>query len=165
MARQFAGTRLTKQWESIGTVNEVFSGDASVVGASFPSLEAQTVLRMLGEYVIVPNGAPTAGDQCEISVGIAVLSTDAAVAGASPDPQSEPDYPWMYWAVHPMIFPTASLDPSSGYSWVRQSFDIRSMRKMKPRESLAMVIQYVDGAGTPGILFQAGPTRILLGVH
>jgi len=45
---------------------------------------------------------------------------------------------------------------------VRRQFDIRSMRKLKPRESLVWLVQYGDLSGTPSITTVCGQIRTLV---
>ena len=123
-------------------------------------------MRLIGEYTIAATSAPAASDEVVIGVGIGVVSTDAAGAGSSamPDPLGEPEYPWLYWKAHPLFF--AGTDPEGAgqnYS-LRQSFDVKSMRKLKPRESLVLVLQYLDVAGTVPITIAHGHTRVLLAI-
>jgi len=47
---------------------------------------------------------------------------------------------------------------------LRQSFDIRSMRKVKPREGVAMVVQFVDITGAPTADLHTTPVRTLIGL-
>jgi len=130
-------------------------------------VEAQTILRMLGEYIIGPDAttAPTAGDFVSINVGIAVVSTDAAAVTAVPEPGGEARYPWLYWANHPIAFEGASAVPDDPRAALRVKFDIRSQRKVKPSESLVLITEYEDGNGTPSVLVQVGRTRVLVAVH
>ncbi len=169
MARQFAQrARMPKHWDSIGVSNvTVFSATSTaVIGGSLAQDEAWTIIRMLGEYLVGPDAStpPVAGDHVAIGVGIAVVSSDAATLGgtAVPDPVGEAQYPWLYWKVHQMHFETGDLDPSSATASVRQSFDIRSMRKVKPSESLIMVADYLNITGSPAIIFAPGITRVLI---
>ena len=80
-----------------------------------------------------------------------------------PDPATDANYPWLYWASHKLFFTSSgnSGEGGAGYS-LRRSFDIKSMRKLKPSESLAFVFQYSDIAGAPPLQFTAGQTRVLL---
>ena len=170
MARAFTrGSRLGKQWDAIlgASVALVADGTTLIPPTGMNATASQTVLRMLGEYSISPRTAPVTLDSVRITVGIGVVSSDAASAGASalPDPEGEPDYPWLYWASHPIFFMSAVSDPNSQAASLRRSFDIRSMRKMKPRETLTMIVEYTDIVGTPGIQFHAGTTRVLIGLH
>ena len=119
-------------------------------------------MRMLGEYLIVPTSAPVATDQARVSVGIAVFAEDAVAAGAFPDPDDEPEFPWMYWASHPFHFSSTSTDPSSAGAALRHTFDIRSMRKVKPQQSLAFAVQYVNVTGNPPLTICTGGIRLLI---
>jgi len=95
-----------------------------------------------------------------------VVSSDAFAAGGGslPDPgTTDPDYPWLYWAAHDFVFNSAALDQQLGEGVsLRRSFDIRSMRKIKPRETLAVVVEYTDTIGAPPLTFSMAPTRVLV---
>ena len=122
---------------------------------------------MLGEYAINPTGTIAANDEALVVFAIGKVSTDAFAAGAAslPDPAAEPEYPWLYWASHPMIFGGSTLDPSTAPASLRHSFDVRTMRKFRPGESLVSVIQHVDVAGTPSMFLNIGHTRVLTTIH
>jgi len=125
---------------------------------------------MLGEVLVCPTAGGTfaAGDDCEITHGFAVVSTDAAaVASAAglPDPADEPGYPWLWWHQSRYNFQDATPDESIGRSLQRIPFDIRSMRKVKPRETLVMVHQYTTLAGAPPMDVLEASTRVLVGLH
>ena len=159
---------MAKQWGSIPAANITIAANSTVAPAAFGVVEAQTVMRMLGEYVIgvTPATPPTLGDKVGIAVGLGVISSDAFAAVATPDPAAEPEYPWMYWASYCLSFNEgAAVQRTGTLGGLRVSFDIRSMRKMKPRESLAWVIQYVDIVGTPSVDIEIAHTRLLLAVH
>ncbi len=167
--------RQAKQWDSLPGTDQAMTADNTFAASGTLTQLADTpftVLRMLGEYIIGPTSVTVAGDRCDIGVGICVTSTDAFALGATalPDPLGEPDYPWLYWAAHTFNFPaatsgTAGEGPQGLTGSVRHRFDIRSMRKIKPRESLSMVLQYADLSGTPPMTFVAGPIRVLVGLH
>ena len=158
------GNRMTKAWSAISSGVFGFTVNATALMGSRAFAEARTVLRLLGEYVAVPSAAPAANDQAIITVGIGVVSTDAATLGstAMPDPFDEPEYPWLYWASHDFLFEDTSLDVGGHSTGLRRSFDVGSMRKIKPRESLVFVAQYTDVAGGPPMIFSASSTRVLL---
>ncbi len=170
MARRFSeGQRKVKQWSGIVTngVLHTFTGDATILTGALAFVNAATVIRMLGEYIIMPTSAPAAADVVTISVGIGVVSTDAAAAGAAsmPDPDGELEFPWLYWASHPIRFGTTGVSEDLGSGVVRVPFDIHSMRKLKPRESLAVITQYTNLAGNPPMEVFWGATRVLLAIH
>ncbi len=160
------GTRQRKEWTSIPGIQLPMTSGATLLGGSVAFASAATVLRMLGEYIITPTSAATAGDAAVVGVAIGVVSSDAFAAGAGsmPDPTDEPEYPWLYWANHSFFFPsTLTLLGQTDAGSIRRSFDIRSMRKLKPRESLAFVAQYTDRAGAPPLQLDVAVTRVLVG--
>jgi len=167
MADRFRTPKKEKQWDAIPSFTEVMTANATFLTARVAFSSVQTVLRMIGEYIITPTSAPTALDQCVVAVGICKMSTDASTVGATaaPDPAGEAEYPWLYWASHKFYFGGTGAEPSAGPGAVRKSFDIRSMRKFRPGESLVFVTQYVDIAGLPPMTFSAGETRILTTIH
>ena len=172
MARaQVVRPRMRKQWDSIPGVTLALTASSTTSVGAFAATQALTIMRLLGEYLICPTGGGTfvANDRASITVGIGVVSTDAFVAGATslPDPAGEPEYPWLYWAQHDFNLFTALAagDWQGARAEHRQSFDIRSMRKMSPRQSLAFIIQYVDVSGVPPMSFEQSTTRVLFGIQ
>ena len=158
------GPRRSKEWTSILGFDTAFTSDGTSVTAGFTPGQAVTILRMIGEYSIIPLNAPVATEISTITVGIGVVSADAFALGsaAMPDPGGEPEFPWLYWAAHKFQYSNVSTDPSQAGGSVRRSFDIRSMRKMKPRETLAFITQYGQQAGTVDLRISAGQTRVLV---
>jgi hypothetical protein len=136
MARHFEGRRMEKEWSSLAAISVGFTANATAVGSSGSFSSPTTLIRMLGEYVIggAAGGTFSAGDECQLVVGIAKVSSDVATLGATamPDPSQEPQYPWLYWAAHPFVFTAADESEDSDLSTVRHSFDIRTKRKFKP---------------------------------
>jgi len=157
---------MQKHWHSMGALSNAFTADGTAINSPLALSGPFTVIRMLGEYTIHPTGGGTfaAVDACAVNVAIGVVSSDAAAVGASavPDPTGEPDYPWLYWASHPISFVVATADQNNPGAALRHSFDIHSMRKIKPRESLIMVAEYADLSGTPPMTIDAGQTRVLV---
>ncbi len=158
------GPRRNKQWSFIPGFLQAFSADTTIGPAAFSFVDHTTVFRMLGEYIIAPTSAPTALDRADVTVAIGVVSIDAFTAGGAslPDPAGNPEYPWLYWRSHP--FHAGSTDSDVGGSGLstRVPFDIKSMRKISPSQSLVFVGQYADVNGTPPLTWSAGITRILL---
>ncbi len=159
------GRRMDKEWNSIPGIDLNLAASATASGGFLSLGTAGTILRMIGEYIITPRLAPTAVDSVFISLGIGVVSSDAAAAGAAslPDPAGEPDFPWLFWATHSFFFSTTTTDPSDAGSSLRRAFDIRSMRKMKPRESLIFVVEYANVIGNPDMQINLAQTRVLIG--
>ena len=158
------GRRMAKQWVALAATPLALTASATAIGGSLVATEAFTVLRMIGEYIISPTSAPTAGDQTRVIVGIGVVSADALAVGASamPDPGAEAEYPWLYWADHPFFFNSTALGGSGdGPIEGRYEYDIKSMRKLKPREALVLVVEYSNITGNPPLTFISGQTRVL----
>ena len=166
MADRTRGPRRQKIWSGIPGVTLPLTTAGTSVGGGLAFTAAETILRMLGEYVIVHTGTITAGDSCTIFVGIGVVSSDAFAdvgASAMPDPGSEPQYPWLYWGEHKFFYPSAGAPlAADGNLLVRQRIDVKSMRKISPRQTLATVIQYSDVAGTPPMQVLFAQTRVLI---
>ncbi len=164
MARpRFSGHRMNKEWNFIPGVSFALTGNATVAAGGLQPGSA-TVLRMLGEYIIVPTAVPVALDNADVTVAIGVVSSDAFAAGAGslPDPGAEPEYPWLYWASHPLFFPSADATAGGAGISVRRGFDVKSMRKIKPRETLVLVGQYANVVGDPPLTLSIANTRVLL---
>ncbi len=164
MADRFGGRRMKKHWHVIAGTSKSFSVDATHLGGGLALDDAWTAIRMLGEYIVSPDQAPAAQDAASVGFGIGVVSSAAFAVGltAVPDPIAQPDYPWLYWASHDFFFPDTSLTGASPTRSLRRSFDIRSMRKIKPQETLAFVIQYANTAGNPPLQVEVSQTRVLV---
>ncbi len=67
----------------------------------------------------------------------------------------------MYSFEHAFFY--AGTDPEVGGAGVslRYRFDVRSMRKIKPRETLAFIVQYLNVTGNPPLTFSFGGARVL----
>ncbi len=141
-----------------------FSGGATFALGTTSFAVPGTVLRMIGEYLITPTVDLTAGDHAVISVGIGVVSSDAATLGASavPDPTAEAEFPWLYYASHPIFAEATAGDQDLGAVTVRRSFDVKSMRKLKPRETLIFVADYENINGNPPLTISVGTVRVLI---
>ncbi len=166
MARQFNAPRRQKRWDVLPGLTVDLTADGTTAGG-FLSLEAPvTVMRMLGGFLITPDpgGTFVAGDLCTIGIGICVVSTDAAGTASLPDPIGEPQYPWLYWTDLDLVMHASGDQAANIAGTVRREFDIRSMRKIKPRESLQLVVEYADTTGAPPIFVNVYQTRVLLAV-
>ncbi len=163
MADRFRGPRMPKHWHAIPLSVNTFVANGSFIGGVLALDGPFTVIRMIGEYIIGPTSAPAAGDKVELGIGIGVVSSDSAALGstAMPDPIGEPGFPWLYQYAHNFHYPDTSLEDGAVRT-LRKSFDIRSMRKIKPRESLVVVVEYSDLVGTPPMTMDVSRTRVLV---
>jgi len=169
MADRMRVPRKEKQWGFLPGVETALTADATVGLASLAFSSKQTVLRMIGSLLLTPTGTVTALDSARIVFAIGRVSTDAATLGATalPDPAGEPEYPWLYWTTMQVRFASSGA-PATGRAVggsMRESFDIRSMRKFSPGESLISVVQYVDRVGAPALTLDQSEIRVLLTIH
>jgi len=159
--------RMGKQWDDIAASTHILTVDTTSAGNALVTSVPATLLRTMGSYVITPTSAPAALDAVEITVAIGIASADAFAVGSTalPDPGTEPEYPWIYWKDHTFFFATTTADPNSAASSVRADFDVKSMRKLKPREAIFAVVQYFSIVGAPPMQVEMAGTRLLLGLH
>ncbi len=160
------GHRMVKHWASIAGAQITFTASSTKTGNSVGGSTAETVLRMIGEYSANFTAGSTivAGDKAQIGIGIGVFSADAFVAGAASMPEvlDEAEYPWLFWNAFVLTAVEATdVQNTAGVGAVRRQFDIRSMRKLKPREVLGVVAQYIDLAGAPPVDLDVAAIRVL----
>ncbi len=168
---QYAQRKMVKQWDGIsGLQGQNVTASSTVLGARLSFTEASTILRMVGSWSVSPTAGGTfaADDEANITVGLGIVSSDAFEAGAAsvPDPNAEPEYPWMYWEqvnVYAFTAPVAGDDLGALQKY--RTFDIKSMRKVKPRESLIWVAQYGDISGSPPYTIFMNAVRVLIATH
>jgi len=171
MARQRAITpRRRKTWTSMAALISTLTADGTTGGSGILSFtgSGHTIMRVMGRLILTVSDAAAwaAGDQVHIGVGLGVFSTDAITALATPDPISDPDFPWLLW--NDFFLFTADARPSviADSAWGPHSqlweFDTKAMRKIGASQSLAWVVQYADGTGTPAVEYMMGQNRVLL---
>ena len=164
------GMRQRKHWHAFGGAAAAISSDSTVLLDSFTASSAEpfTVLRMIGEVGIgFANQTLVENDAASITIGIGVVSADAAALGATamPDPLAEPDYSWLWWystVVRNMSVTTENLFAQGG-GFTRKEINSKAMRKVGPREALVAIAQYSDVLGTPNITVDFASTRFLVG--
>ena len=151
-----------KQWSFIPAIELSSAAAATISGASLAFEEPATILRCRGELVVALDGV-AAGASNGVTFGLGIVSTDAATLGATalPDPGAEPNFPWLWWHDAELISNAVEANEQSDItSAVRVPIDTKAMRKMKPGESLIMVVQ-TDSAITVDILLSR--IRVLIG--
>ncbi len=163
MADRGRGRRMVKRWFGFGTVTSNLTANVTALFGSLVPGEAGTILRMIGGFVVTPTAAPTVADHAIVGVGIGIVSADAATLGATamPDPFDEADYPWLFWRTDDFNFVSTDITSPGPAGSVRYRFDVKSMRKIKPREALVQVVQYVDVAGAPPLTVSSAGVRVL----
>ena len=106
-----------------------------------------------------------AADRMVVTLGLGIVSTDAANLGftAMPDPATEVDYPWIWWGQYVLRSHQAVAHNQLGTSVVRTSVDSKAMRRVKPNQSLVWIAEFTDQAGAPVTLIDIAATRVLIG--
>ena len=145
------------------------SADAIAIGPFFSAVESRTILRIRGSLTVGPdpNGTLANDDRARISIGVGVVSTDAAFLGATamPDPDAETSFVWLWYWSSVLIFGSTFTQEmlTAGGSFIRVDVDSKGMRKIKSGQSLVYVVQYVDITGAPPVDINFGQTRVLTG--
>ena len=169
MAHSFSrSNRMRKHWYSILSSQTAFTATSTALLSSFVAAAGEpfTVLRMMGSFIVspTPGGSFAAGDSACLAFGIGVVSADAITAGSASmsDLGGEPDYPWLYWSDVPLLSFDASI--AEGLSLLNRviTFDVRSKRKVAPRQGLAFVGEYADATGAPPLTVVTGGIRFLI---
>ena len=157
-----------KEWATIPGIT--LSSAASVgllQGGRIDFMAPFTVLWSRGRFMVYFDETVQADDKAVVGMGLAVVSTDAAVLGATalPDPIGDPEYPWLYWTDFDLgsVETIASTWRAWGPAAREIIFDTKAMRKVSPGQSLQWLIEVADLTGNPTIEIIAGQTRVLLG--
>ena len=160
---QVRTARRRKQWTDLPGVAQDQTGNATaILGSLAFAGGGNTVLRLIGQLVIVPTSAPVALDEIIMCYAVGVVSSDAVAAAATPDPNAEAEYPWLFWASIPFRFNDSGVDPSHAGGSYRRAFDIKSQRKISAGQSLVHVVQYANLNGNPPMTTVIGNVRVLL---
>ena len=99
MARSRGRTIDYKQWERIAqSIASVSTATTTLLGTLLIA-QPQTILRSRGFVQAAFDATQQVGDTMTLTFGLGVVSMDAAAAGAGsvPDPNGDPEYPWLWW--------------------------------------------------------------------
>ncbi len=157
-----------KQWDILlGFVTSVNS-TSTIVGGSLAFSSPATILRMLLQpSKFWMDATKQADDRISLTWAIALLSTDAVALGATavPDPGDEPEFPWLFWKSIALGSELAAAEEATGVAVFAETdvINIKSMRKVKPGESLVWVMQFADVSGAPSTEIRLGAARVLIG--
>ena len=154
-----------KQWVSIPLIELISASSQTVQGASIAFAIPATILRCRGQLSVAMDETKQVGDLISIGLGLGIVSSDAFAAGAGsmPDPSGEPEYPWLWWAEFRLESFVAAGEEAWGTTARQVEFDTKSMRKVKPGQSLTWVVQFGGVAGAPVTNLQLMQTRVLIG--
>jgi len=169
MPRRFRAGRTIdfKQWDGLPGLKTGFSADGIGLGGSLAFTEPATIMRMIcGGGLVAMDETRQVGDRADFTYAIGIISSDAFAAGttAVPDPTSEPEYPWLYWTSWSMNAFAADGDSALGSSVFRlPPWQSQAMRKLKPGQSLFMVIEGTGFQGAPVVDVDLEQVRVLIG--
>ncbi len=154
-----------KQWSAIPGSTQDVGGSSTFVGPGLLSFAVPgTILRIRGMLrVIFAASGLTAIDAATVAFGLGLFATDAVTLGATamPDPNAEPEFPWLWYGT--ALMRSASTDHGAPGASTLFEIDSKAMRKFKPGESLTMVGQYVNTAGNPTLHIDSAQIRVLIG--
>ena len=129
-----------KQWDGIPGILRDSASEGTATGGGLSFVQSVTILRCRTSVILQFDETRQAGDQMDVGLGLAIVSTDAATLGATavPDPLEEPEFPWLYWVDQHLecINTGSTYDPGSSLRW---EVDTKAMRKVKPSETLIWV--------------------------
>ncbi len=155
-----------KEWTSLPSIIVAVSTDTTIIFGSIGFTFPATILRCRG-YVQAAFDASglSVGDRMRLIFGLGLVSTDAFTAGAAsvPDPAEEPGYPWLWYGMMQLAAESTTLSDTWGPQAQRLEVDTKAMRKVKPNETLVMVVQSTAAAGAPGVNVDIPNIRILFG--
>ena len=132
--------------------------ESLLAGMSTDSTRGLTVTRVIGDLWLSSGTVAGAWGTQQVSIGIGVVSQEAFVANAIPDPNNNADYPVRGW-----IYRTCCGVAQNGTGTqvlYRCVFDIRSQRKLDSGE-LLLVINNDAGLGTSFTVQTFGSVRVL----
>ena len=171
MARQFQAraARRKTQWAGMGnfsgqpdlpTFRTVATSAAAilsqglVVGGALGLVDEEvTITRMIGHLSLFINSA-TAGAESTVAVGVGVARTEAIAAGVGslPDPESQPDFEWLYYTVVGLRNGQAGDPDGSTIASQMVPFDVRGQRVLRSGSSMVWLAK----AETTGAFVQVG---------
>jgi len=147
------GVRQTTEWiegPGGGTSQAISAAGEIILGNGISPNLAFTLRRLRGEILYTLTSVAAATDEVRMTSGIAVVSADAFVLGitAMPDPLEDAGYPWVWWDTVNFNPEIAAPEGVDGVGSVRRVVDSKAMRKMKPDETLAWIVEFSGESGT-----------------
>ena len=135
------------------------------IGGILTFAEPATILRCRGFCQASFDATMQVGDSIDVTWGLGIVSADAAAVGASavPDPETDPEYPWLWWDSMQLRSNLAAGVNAWGLSAQRIDIDTKAMRWVKPQQALLLVAQIGTIAGAPVTDLEFGNIRVLVG--
>ena len=155
-----------KQWDAAPGLLTSFTGNQSALSGGLSFTQPATLLRFRG-YVsaFMGESGATVADRMIMTFGLMIMSTDAFTAGPAslPDPATEPEFPWIWWNELGLHTEVASGAEAWGVQALRIELDSKAMRKIKPGETVALIVQSTNQVGAPVVEVDIGQLRVLIG--
>ena len=86
-----------KAWDAIPSLATDVSTDTTIQGGAIAFTQSATILRCRGFVQASFDETAQVGDLLVLIWGLGIISKDAFAAAATPDPASDPEYPWLWW--------------------------------------------------------------------
>jgi len=154
-----------KQWSQLSGWSLSTATDQTNGGSTLAFSSPSTILRIRGGWWAAMDATKQVDDDISVTVCIGTSSTDAATVGAAslPDPNEEPEYPWLYWKNTRLFSQIAAGNEAWGTSAQFFDIDTRAMRKMRPGQSLNFYSQTAGATGAPVTQIEGLRCRVLIG--
>ena len=88
-----------KNWATIPSLAAGVSTNGTTQGGALNFLGPATILRCRGYVSAAFDQSVQLGDKFKLTFGLGIVSTNAFNAGAAsmPQPDVDPEYPWLWW--------------------------------------------------------------------
>ncbi len=165
MARGRGRTIDFKEWDCVPSVNANVSTATTTLFGGLAFLRPSTILRARGYVQASFDATVQVGDLIRLTFGLGIVSDDAFNLGATamPDPAGECEYPWLWWGEMLLRSELAAGPGSWGIPAQRLEVDTKAMRRVKPQQTLAWIVESTDVAGAPVTNVDCGQLRVLIG--
>ncbi len=138
--------------------NGASSASKVAFGTAQTSSGGVTIIRIRGHYQVYCNAVAAVSDRVRWGLGIGIITSDALAVGAVAIPGPLDDIDWGGWMWHETgwVGGIAFFGPGV----IQGVIDSKSMRKIKPNESVVGMLEVADEDGT--VVVQASlATRML----
>ncbi len=154
-----------KQWDFLPSVNQVTAIATVISGSGLAFAIPATILRVRGYVTAAFDETKQVGDTMRIIFGLGIVSSDAFTLGATalPNPGGQAEYPWLWWGGGNLEAFVAAGEEAFGTTAFRLEVDSKAMRKVKPGQTLAWIVETAGVAGAPVTSINFGQTRVLFG--
>ena len=152
-----------KQWSAAPGL--IFSSAAAgiLIGGSLAFTFPATILRWRGVVTAMFDETAVAGDQVKLTYGIGVFNTASVTAISLPLPAADTDYPWVWWNQMFLQQKGTGDEHAWGANNQKLEIDSKAMRKIKPEESLLLIVDRTNLVGAPVVEHFLGQLRVLIG--